>query len=46
MGQNFEFFSINSSKTKIEIPIWKITKLGKFLRLTSSAHRGQTSGPN
>ena len=44
--QNFEIFSINSSKTKIDIRFWKITKLGKFLPLTLVAHRRQTVGPN
>ena len=44
MGQNFEIFSINSSK-KYRHTIWKITILNKFLPLTSVDHRGKNVGP-
>ena len=46
MGQKFEFFVINSSKTQNRHTIWKITKFGKFYLQTSIDHRGQIAGPN
>ena len=46
MGQNFEIFVINSSKTQNRHTIWKITKLRNFYFPTSDNHRGQTARPN
>ena len=45
MGQNFEIFTINSSKNQNRHTIWKITKFGKFYLQTSVDHQGQTPGP-
>ena len=38
MGQNFEIFVINSSKTQNRHTIWKITNFGKFYLQTSVDH--------
>ena len=46
MGQKFEMFAINSSKTQIRHTIWKITNFGKFYLQNYVNNQGQTAGPN